>query len=69
MQWVAVPGPWDRLDFAQTGCEPVRMNELPQVLWEPDRPVQRTSVTQTFPDAVAGAAPALEQFGLPLPNC
>ena len=63
MQWVAVPGPRDRLDFAQTACEPVRMNELPLVLWEPDRPVQRTSVTQAFPDAVFDAVSGLEQFG------
>jgi hypothetical protein len=66
MQWVAVPGPWDRLEFAQTACEPGRMNELPPVPWELARPVRRTSVTQAFPDAVVGAAPALEQFGLQL---
>jgi hypothetical protein len=68
MQWVAVPGPWDGLDFAQTACEPGRTNELPPVLWELVRPVQRTSVTQAFPDAGVGGAPRLEEFELQLPK-
>ena len=66
MQWVAAPGQWDGLDFAQIACEPDRRSELPLVLWELGRPVRRTSVTPAFPDAVVDAAFGLEQFGLQL---
>ena len=66
MPWVDVPGPWDGLDFAQSACEPGRMNELPPVLWELARPVRTTSVTPAFPDFVVDAASGLERFGLQL---
>ena len=68
MQSVSVPGSWDGPDLTQTACEPVQMNGLPQVLWEPVRPMQRTSVTQAFPDVVVGVALGLAQFGLQLPK-
>jgi hypothetical protein len=42
------------------------MNELPRVLWEQARPVQRTSVTPAFSKAGVGAALGLAQFGLRL---
>jgi hypothetical protein len=63
-----VPGLWFGLDSIQTACEPDRMNGLPQVLWEPARPMQRTSVTQACPDVVVGAGLGLAQFGLQLPK-
>jgi hypothetical protein len=68
LQSVSVPGSWDGPDLTQTGCEPVRMNGLPQALWEPVRPMQRTSATQAFPDVVVCAALGLAQFGLQLPE-
>jgi hypothetical protein len=51
-----VPGQRDGPDMKRTAFEPDRMNELPPVLRELDRPVQRTSVTQALQDAVVGAA-------------
>jgi hypothetical protein len=66
MQRVAVQGPRSGLDFAQTACEPDRMNELPPVLWELARSVRTTSVKAAFPDAVVDAASGLEQFELQL---
>jgi hypothetical protein len=66
MRRVAVPGSRDGFDFARTACEPDLMNELPLVLSELARPVQKMSVTQAFPDAVVDAVSGLPQFELQL---
>jgi len=51
-----VPGERDGPDLKRTAFEPDRWNELPPVLGELARPVQRTSVTQALQDAVVGSA-------------